>query len=131
MGLTMITALEIFTNPGDLEIGIGQEKNGARRYCFGIYRGPGHNCKALLTSEPFAETKEIVIVEVGKILGIIHDVAMKELKNPESLISQFLNPDGQEVEPSRVLNSDLISRILEELRAKGCASTCEMLTPAG
>ncbi|NTV22523.1 MAG: hypothetical protein HGB03_03085 [Candidatus Yonathbacteria bacterium] len=118
MGLNLITALEIFTNPSDLEITVGQEKEGAK-FAIGIFRGPGHNFKPMLTSQPFAENQENAIKFIAKILQTVHEV----------LISRGLNPTDQEIDQSKVLNQDLIARILEELRVCGKASTYKMLTP--
>lgn len=130
MGLSMITALEIFTNPGDLEITIGQEKEGAK-FAIGIFRGPGHNYKPMLTSQPFTEIREDAIKAVEGVLQTVHEAITKQFKNSGSLASRFLNPDGQEIDQSKILNQDLIGRILEELRMHGKASTYEMLVPEG
>ena len=80
MGLSMITALEIFTNPGDLEITIGQEKEGAK-FAFGIFRGPGHNYKPMLTSQPFTEIREDAIKAVEGVLQTVHEAITKQFKN--------------------------------------------------
>ncbi len=130
MGLSMITALEIFTNPGDLEITIGQE-NEESKFAIGIFRGPGHNYKPMLTSQPFAEMREDAIKAVEETLQTVHGAITKEFKDSKSLASQYLNPDGQEIDQSKVLNQELIGRILDELRMRGKASTCEMLIPTG
>lgn len=128
MGISIITALEIFTNPGDLEITIGQENEGSK-FAFGIFRGPGHNFKPMLTSQPFAETQEDAIKTVEGILQTVHEAIAKEFKDSGSPASQYLNPDGQEIDQSKVLNQELITRILEELRAHGKESTCKILIP--
>lgn len=130
MGLTMLTALEIFTNPGDLEITIGQEKGGGK-FSIGFFRGPGHNFKPMLTSGPFAEKLEDAIKAIENTLQTVHEVATKELEDKNSFASQFLNPDGQSVDQSKILNKDLIARIVDELRKNRVASTYKMLAPAG
>ena len=130
MGISMITALEIFTNPGDLEITIGQEKGGGK-FAIGIFRGPGHNYKSVLTSQPFAETQEDAIKAVEETLQTVHEAITKESENRGSLASQYLNPDGQEIDQSKVLNQELIARILGEIRQLQKASTCKMLAAAG
>lgn len=126
----MITALEIFTNPGDLEITIGQEKKGAK-FSIGIYRGPGHNFKPILTSQPFAEKLEDAINAVDEILQFVYQVTTKQFKDSGSLASQYLNPSGNSIDQSKVLSQDLIARILEELRVHRKASTYKMLAPVG
>ena len=130
MGISMLTALEIFTNPGDLEITVGQDKDGDK-FAIGIFRGPSHNYKPMLISQPFAETQGDAIKAVEETLQTIYKVITKEFKNSRSLASEYLNPDKQDINQSKVLNQDLISRILEELRAHRKASTCKMLAPAG
>ncbi len=129
MGVSMITALEIFTNPGDLEITIGQEKEGAR-FAIGIFRGPGHNFKPMLTSQPFAEKFEDAIEAVKGTLESIHDALSKDFADRKSFPSQYLNPGGQEIDQTKVLNPDLIHRILDELRQHRVASTYTMLARA-
>lgn len=130
MGVSMITALEIFTNPSDLEITIGQEKKGAK-FSIGIYCGPGHNFKSMLTSQPFAEKLEDAVNAVDEILQFVYEVIMKQFKDSGSFASQYLNPDGNSIDQSKVLNQDLIARILEELRVHRKASTYKMLAPVG
>jgi hypothetical protein len=130
MGIGMFTALEIFTNPGDLEITIGQEKVGAK-FAIGIFRGPGHNFRPILTSQPFAEKLEDAVEAIRGTLESIREALTKDFADRKSLPSQYLNPDRQEIDPSKVLNQDLIRRILEELRAHGKASTCKMPVLSG
>lgn len=129
MGITRITALEIFTNPGDLEFTIGQDKDSSK-FAIGIFRGPGHRYKPMITSVPFAETQEDAVKAVEEILQMIHDCITKEFENPGSIASQYLNPDGREIDQSKVLSQDLISRILGELQQHQKASTCDMVVIA-
>jgi len=128
MGLTMMTALEIFTNPDDLEITIVQEKNGGK-FAISIFRGIKHRYKPMLTSQPFAKTQKEAIKAIGEILQAVHNVSTREFENSESLVFQFLNPDSKEIDQSKILNQNLIERILEELRKNAKVSTCEMFTP--
>lgn len=128
MGISMTTALEIFANPGDLEITIGQETEEAK-FAIGIFRGPGHHFRPLVTSQPFAETKEEAIKAVEGILRTVQEAITKELDSRDNLTSQYLNPDGWEMDQSKVLNLDLISRILDALRQHGVASTNKLFAP--
>ena len=129
MGISTITALEIFTNPRDLEITIGQDKNSGK-FAIGIFRGPGHNFKPILTSQAFAEKLEDAIEATKETLESVRQAMIKNLADPRSLLSQQLNPDGQEIDQSKVLNPDLINQILDELRQRQVASTHKMLVPA-
>lgn len=124
----MITALEIFTNPGDLEITIRQKKKGSK-FAIGIFRGPGHNFKPMLTSQPFAETQKDAVEAIKGTLESIRDAITKDFADRKSFPSQYLNPDGLEIDPSKVLNTELIARIIEELRQHQVASTYKMLAP--
>ena len=130
MGISVSTALEIFTNPSDLEISIGQEKSGGKFAIF-ISRGPGHDFKILLSSQPFAESTEAAVKAVGEILESIRKAATDTLGDKENPLTQILNPDGQAIDQSKALNPDLIRRILEELRKHKRAGTYEMLVAAG
>ncbi len=51
MGLTLVTALEIFTHPDDLHIIVTQERGGKRGWGMGICRGPGHDFKVMLSTD--------------------------------------------------------------------------------
>jgi hypothetical protein len=64
---------------------------------------------------------------VRETLELICEAMEKEFANPKSLLSQHLNPDGQKIDQSKVLNPDLIRRILDELRQHQVASTDQML----
>ena len=125
----MLTALEIFTNPSDLEITIGQSKPG-EKFAIGIFRGPGHNFKPMLTSQPFAEKWEDAIEAVKGILELIHETITKDFTEKGSVPSQYLNPEGSEIDQSKILNPGLIAKILNELRQHQVASTYKMPVPA-
>jgi len=117
-----LEAYEIFTNPYDLEIIIGKIK-GNDKYAFAISRGPGHNFKLLIDSEPFAETSEEAVKVVKEFLDSIQQFVTKEANDPKSLISTFLNPDNEEIDESKILTPDLINKIAEDLQKKQVAST--------
>jgi hypothetical protein len=131
MGITMITALEIFTNPSDLEISIIQEKDGDRKFAICISRGPGHDFKLLLTSQPFAKTCEDAVKVVRETLEAVSQVATNELENKENFVSHVINPGGEQIDKSCVLNPVLINRIIDELRLNQITSTYKMLALAG
>ena len=130
MGISMLTALEIFTNPSDLEITIGQSKPG-EKFAIGIFRGPGHNFKPMLTSQPFAKNLENAVEAVRGILESICEASTKTFADGGSIPSQYLNPEGLKIDQSKVLNPNLIDRILDELRQHQIASTYKMLAPVG
>jgi len=124
-GISRLTALEIFTNPNDLEIVIGQEKSSGK-YAIAIMRGPGHRGKLLIDSEPTIEKFEDALEAVKTILEGIQQFMTKEFEDPKSLVSQFLKSDDQIIDNSKTLNPDLINRIMDKLRKRKIASTYKM-----
>ena len=130
--ITRMSALEIFTNPEDLEFTVGQEGEGENATCaFGIFRGPRHKFKSILTSQPFKGTTEDAIGVVKKILESICKKIREDFADDKSILSQYLNPEGGEIDEAKVLNPDLITRILDELRQNKTASTDKMFVQAG
>lgn len=125
MEINITTALEIFKHPGNLEVAIWQEK-GESKFTIGIFLG--HLNTPLLTSQT-TEKREDAMEAIRETLESICEAATKYFADRKSLPSQYLNPDGLEIDQSKVLNSELITRILEELRQHRVASTCKMLTP--
>jgi len=126
MGISMHTAVEIFTNPYDLEIDIMLVQDNGK-FCFSITRGPGHNHKLLVSSRSFSNTRDDVIRVVEGILQDSYVSTTQELRDSGGHISQYLNPHGQEIDQSKVLNSDLITRILDELRRHGRVRTYNLV----
>jgi hypothetical protein len=126
MGLSWVTGLEMFTNPGDLEITVKRaEENG--QFALSITRGLGHNYKPMITSTPYFATAEEAIKEVRRILGDTHKALMRDFEERGSFPAQYLKPDSCELDPAKVLNPELIERILIELRLRGVAKTRDML----
>ncbi|MCX6786273.1 MAG: hypothetical protein NTU85_00405 [Candidatus Kaiserbacteria bacterium] len=121
MPITILSALEIFTNPHDLEILVGQGKTNGK-YVIAISRGPRDNFKMILDSDPFAEKLEDAIEAVEKILNIVQKVGTKEFGG-NSILSEYLNIDEQSIDQSKVLNPGLIAKIIQELQSHMMAST--------
>ena len=130
MGLTIITALEIFTNPYDLEISIGHEKGG-KRHIIAFTCGPGHNFKPLITSDPFNGKHRDAVKTVKATLTMIHEAMKKEFADPKSMLSERLNPGSQEIDQSKILTPDLIKRIIKKLQDGPVAKTYEMTGATG
>lgn len=128
-GITLITALEIFTNPKDLQISIG--KKGNSKYMFVVSRGPDHNFKPLISTTPFAETVDIAVEEIKKLLEMIQLASLKQMKDRDSFLTQVLNPNGTDLDMSKLLNTDLINYIINELKQRQVANTYETLAVAG
>ena len=128
-GISRLEALEIFSNPTDLEIIITEDKK-SKKYGIAFCRGPGHNFKLMLSADPYTEEFKDVINAARTILEGIYQAMTEELKNPESLIVQFLNPENNQLDESKSLNPELIDRIIKELKEHRIASTYKMTTPA-
>ncbi len=122
MGLTMSTCLEMYTNPHDLSFTIGQVEQGGK-FAIAITRGPGHRFKLLISSVPFAESREKAADAVKEVLDTVARAASEGLADRSSFASQIINPDGKKIDPSRILNSSLIGWIYEELKKGNPAGT--------
>jgi hypothetical protein len=105
--ISRTTKLEIFTNPHDLTFTINKDTE-SEKFAFGIFRGPEHRGKVLVTTEPFTRTRE-------KALNVIREI----LENICNVYESGKGPD--------VLGQQLINRIVKELREKDTISTGLML----
>jgi hypothetical protein len=126
--ISMRTALEVFNNAYDLDIMIGEQRNG-NKFSIGILRGPNQSGRPVLTSEPFTEDFEEALRRMQTILTTIHETGMREFGDPKSMASQFLNLEGIAIDEAKILSLDLIARIVEELRLHRSASTYKMMAP--
>ncbi len=128
-GISRGTALEIFSNPRDLEIRIDQEEK-SDKYFIVISRGPGHNFKLLLDSEPFTDNFEVILEVVENSLKLIEQTTTKELEEAKDplyqVVNQVFNPQKKTIDRTKTLNSDLIKKIMSELRENKIANTWEM-----
>ena len=126
MSLSVITCLEIYTNPKDLEINIVKDTE-TQKYAFLVCRGPGHNYKAMLTTLPFTsdfdnaiEAVQIILegaLEVGRTFNLDDD--MPEAKTLKSF--------ADKIETAEVLNLDIMEKIISELREKTTVCTHKFL----
>ena len=107
--MTLKTALEIFSNPNDLSFTVGRN-NEYEKFTILIMRGPGHNFKLLLTSEPQFESIEDAV-------GVI-----KEVLNSVCESSRKFTGNHNEV---NTLNEEMIERILTSLKKTKHANTYE------
>lgn len=121
-GISMSTALEIFTNPKDLEIVVSREKNGDK-YAFLITRGPGHNFKMILSSNPFTENFEEVLKAIRETLEKIQQKMTEEFEDSKSLVSRYLRSSDEPLDQSKILSNSLINQIMDNLRENQITST--------
>ena len=125
MALSMATALEIFTNPNDLDISIIEDDNSGKYY-IEFCRGPGHNFKLMLSSQPFTEKLEDAVKTVRETLEAVHLALIREFDEEESIPYKYLNSDNQPIDQLRILTPELIARIVEELQRQQMASTWKL-----
>jgi hypothetical protein len=128
-GVSRLEALEIFTNPNDLEVLITEDKK-SKKYGVVFCRGPGHNFKLMLDADPYTENFEEILEAVKTTLETVQQGITKELEDPASFTAQFLNPDNQAIDQSKALNPELINQIINELRQHKIASTYKMKAKA-
>jgi hypothetical protein len=129
-GISRLTAHEIFSNPFDLEFTLWKDETGGEKFAFAVFRGEEHRYRTIVSTDPFAEDPEAALAALKGLLEPVLTVCEKELEDPGSMLSQFVNPKGRPPRELEVLNSALIDRILADLRENRCASTCEMRAPA-
>ena len=118
---SLLTAMEIFTNPHDLLIVIGQPKENGN-YVFEICRGPGHDYKILLNTTPVFTKKEEVVKKIGEILTVIQEACKEELEDKKSVFHPIFGP----IDLAKVLNAEIIEHIIKELENKSFINTCEI-----
>jgi hypothetical protein len=122
-GISGSNTLEIFSNPYDLEIWVAEPEGRGRSFAFSITRGPQHLHKVIITTKPFAKTRQEVIDLVVDILESICRVMKDEFKDPYSIPSQFLNPENHQIDETKVLGPAIIARIKADLEEGHAAST--------
>lgn len=112
MGISVLTALEIFTNPKDIQVAVSQIR-GKNEFAFEICRGPKHNYKPMLTSDPFPGDLDGAINRIKETLGLIHKYVVEK------------SPNLAEHEH---LTTELIEWIITQLKEKQLAQTWEFST---
>lgn len=108
--MTFPSVLEIYSNPADLQIFVGEDAE-TKEWGFAITRGPGHNFKPILSSQPFAKTLAEVVDGVRTLLQNVCIMVEKETFPGD---------------PSTCLTPELINRIGEDLLRNKVANTFEM-----
>jgi hypothetical protein len=103
MNLSRMTALEIYSNPADIEFLIAQSEG---KHAIMVTRGPGHRFKPLLSTEAVFESRATAVTIIRSVL----DVALKEGK------SAF--DDALEM-----LDQETIDHIIQDLQEQGSCST--------
>ena len=123
-GITVQTALEIYTQPKDLYICVGKPQE-EKKFAFTISRGPGHNYKQLVSSSASFETVESAIKEVKSLLKDCCQAAKKIISDPNNVLTIIFNPDNRPVLEDRILNDAFLEQIMLELEKNNEVDTCE------
>ena len=122
--IDLLTAVEIFSNPHDLQVSIVQDKN-IKKWALLICRGPGHGFKTLLESQFFFDNSKDAIGYVKKILDAIQKNIREGFLKKESLVFQALNPKSEKLDEASILNDNVITHIIKDLEEKEFSSTFE------
>ena len=129
--MTLRSALEIFSNPFDLEFMIGEDqgkKDGT--FCLALTRGPGHNFKPVLTGEGY-KSKDDAIETFKKVLDICVEKGEEVFFGKKSstdtvgkLLKTVGNPsDTKKEEAKNALTNDMVEKIIYDLKEKEVVST--------
>lgn len=116
MSVSMLTALEIFSNPFDLVFVIG-ERNG--KWGFSICRGPEHRYKLMLSTDYFADSRQAAIDAIADILTRVCQAGTQEFSDSDSAAGAIFNPTGLPIDDAESLSGQLREQILEGLKTQG------------
>lgn len=127
--------LEIFTNPYDLEIVIGEHVKDKTKYVVMITRGPEHRAKLLMTAELIGNKADAIKLVEELLLGFIkkgNDLVFKVSSTSDAVpsVEDFLkgatNPLNVSQDDPRVMNIltlQMVRQIKKELEKSGASST--------
>ena len=119
-GITRLTALEIFTQPDDLEFRVGQDGDKWRSQ---LLAGQDTVSSFCLKADPVFDSSDAAISAIGDVLEIICTKMTAELSVPSSLAAQVVNPDNRPIDDANALSGDYRERIISDLTDNGVAST--------
>jgi len=132
--VSLISALEIFSNPYDLYFAVGENPNKLGIWGLAITRGPEHRGKLIVTGEGYT-SKDDAIAIIIKILNICltkgNDISFGKPKDDiEGIAKMILNPVDRKPEEMRnALTTQMVSQIEKELKSKKeYCETCAWLT---
>ncbi len=129
--MTLISALELFSNPYDLEFLVGEnteKKDGT--FSLMLTRGPEHNFKVMLTGEGY-KSKDDAIDTFKKILDICvekgEEVFFGKKSSTDdvgSLLKAVGNPkDCKREEAKNALTKPMVEKIISSLKEAKVVST--------
>ncbi|MES2416492.1 MAG: hypothetical protein V4504_02225 [Patescibacteria group bacterium] len=130
--MNLITALEIFTNPYDLEFVIGEDPE-KKKWGLMICRGPEHRGKLLLSGEGYDSKQDVINTIITQVLNICvekgNEVSFGNSKNgAEELLKTVANPkNGTPEKAMNALTSQMVEQIKKQLEKDDSCSTCSWL----
>jgi hypothetical protein len=122
MGITLLTAMEIYTNPADLMVSINEHQG---KHGFLLGRGPGHYGKIMVECTPYFGTRQETIEYVKDLLTTLCSKVSEDLTKPDSLAAQLINPENKPIEELAGLSPSFIEKIVADLAAGKIAKTFE------
>lgn len=121
--ISLVTMLQIFTNPFNLIFTIG--KGDSEKYSVMIGYGPEKQYVILFTALGMFETPEKAVEFTEKLLKMIWSFWIKEFLKPSGVFQFMLNPKKEEIKTLKVLDFALIDKIKAKLLQKREAKTFE------
>ncbi len=117
MGMSLITALEIFTNPDDLYFAIVEDPKSVK-YGLVIARGPGHNYKPLFDVSCNYGAREEVLEMLRTGLQGTREGVIKELSSPSSLAAAVFKPPAGLPLEEVGLTQAKVNEVIEALKTQ-------------
>ncbi len=117
MGLSFITALEIFTNPDDLYFEVIRGPKSAK-YGLVIARGPGHDYKRLFDVSCNYETREGVLEMLCIGLQGTREGVIKSLSSPSSFLAMIFKSPAEQPLEELGLTRARVDEIIEGLKTQ-------------
>ena len=91
-GISRLEAYEIVGNPDDIVIDAGGPDKKTGKFVGWITRGPGHNYKPLLNTQPIFDTRKQAKQAMRNLVEEIKKFVEKDLKDPQNPLRDLL-PD--------------------------------------
>ena len=94
-GISKLTAYEIAGNPDDIVITYGGPDEKTGKFVGWITRGPGHNFKPLLNTDPIYDTPAQAKQAMKDMVAQIKESVKKDLEDPENPLKGFFSKPAQ------------------------------------
>ncbi|MFH1036474.1 MAG: hypothetical protein V1756_00185 [Patescibacteria group bacterium] len=94
--VSRLTLYEIAGNPDDVVVDAGGPDKETGKYVGWITRGPGHNYKPLISTEPIFDTPEQAKEAMQKIVDWAKNWTEEDLRDPNNPLAEFLSPRSEE-----------------------------------